>query len=84
MFYDLRGEGAKVQIMANASRYQGSEENFSADIGKLRRGDIIGVVGHPGKQKTLFRHVFKEKEDEWVLSEKVFLKCYLITFTMNL
>ena len=46
LFYDLRGEGTKVQIMANASRYQG---DFSADIGKLRRGDIIGVVGRPGK-----------------------------------
>ena len=51
VFYDLRGEGTKVQIMANASRYKGQEE-FSADVGKLRRGDIIGVVGHPGK-KTL-------------------------------
>lgn len=53
MFYDLRGEGTKVQIMANASRYKGSEGDFSADIEKLRRGDIIGVVGHPGKDYFL-------------------------------
>jgi len=35
--------------MANASRYDGSETVFSEDTGKLRRGDVIGVVGHPGK-----------------------------------
>ena len=49
IFYDLRGEGTKVQIMANASRYDGSESVFSEDTGKLRRGDVVGVVGHPGK-----------------------------------
>lgn len=51
IFYDLRGEATKVQIMANASRYKGSEAEFSEDTGKLRRGDIIGVIGHPGKSK---------------------------------
>ena len=50
VFYDLRGEGTKIQIKANASRYKGSEDDFSTDIGKLRRGDIIGVIGHPGKK----------------------------------
>lgn len=50
-FYDLRGEGVKVQVMANAKLYGGSEEKFAADTSKLRRGDIIGCVGHPGKTK---------------------------------
>nr|XP_021191264.2 lysine--tRNA ligase isoform X1 [Helicoverpa armigera] len=50
IFYDLRGEGVKIQVMANAKLYE-SEEKFVTDTDKLRRGDIIGCVGHPGKTK---------------------------------
>lgn len=50
IFYDLRGEGVKLQVMANARLYQ-SEELFEKDLDKLRRGDIVGVEGHPGKTK---------------------------------
>lgn len=50
MFYDLRGEGVKIQVMANARMYQ-SEEEFCADLIKIKRGDIIGVTGNPGKTK---------------------------------
>ncbi|KAH8265880.1 hypothetical protein KR038_009217 [Drosophila bunnanda] len=50
IFYDLRGEGVKVQVMASAKSYK-SEAEFETDTAKLRRGDIIGVIGHPGKTK---------------------------------
>lgn len=50
VFYDLRGEGVKIQVMANARGYQ-SEDEFAADTEKIRRGDIIGVEGIPGKTK---------------------------------
>lgn len=50
IFYDLRAEGVKVQVMANAKMYE-SEEKFMHDTDKLRRGDIIGCIGHPGKTK---------------------------------
>ncbi|XP_032529808.2 lysine--tRNA ligase isoform X2 [Danaus plexippus] len=50
IFYDVRGEGVKIQVMANAKMYE-SEEKFITDTDKLRRGDIIGIVGHPGKTK---------------------------------
>ncbi|XP_065299599.1 lysine--tRNA ligase isoform X1 [Dermacentor albipictus] len=50
IFYDLRGEGTKIQVMANASYYS-SEEAFAKVNAKLRRGDILGCVGHPGKTK---------------------------------
>ncbi|XP_023035257.1 lysine--tRNA ligase isoform X1 [Drosophila willistoni] len=50
IFYDLRGEGVKLQVMASAKSYK-SEEAFVSDTDKLRRGDIIGVQGHPGKTK---------------------------------
>ena len=51
IFYDLRGEGTKIQVMANAKIYTGGEEAFFTDTGKIRRGDIVGVEGHPGKTK---------------------------------
>lgn len=50
IFYDLRAEGVKLQVMANAKLYE-SEESFVADIDRFRRGDIVGIVGHPGKTK---------------------------------
>lgn len=49
-FFDLRGEGVKIQVMTNA-RFYPSEEAFFNDVDKLRRGDIIGCRGHPGKTK---------------------------------
>ncbi|XP_075440022.1 lysine--tRNA ligase isoform X2 [Ascaphus truei] len=50
IFYDLRGEGVKLQVMANSRNYK-SEEEFAAINNMLRRGDIIGVRGNPGKTK---------------------------------
>ncbi|XP_061526658.1 lysine--tRNA ligase isoform X1 [Phycodurus eques] len=50
LFYDMRGEGTKLQVMANSRNYK-SEEDFVAINNKLRRGDIIGVRGNPGKTK---------------------------------
>ncbi|XP_075571623.1 lysine--tRNA ligase isoform X3 [Pelecanus crispus] len=50
IFYDLRGEGVKLQVMANSKLYKSEEEYFRIN-NKLRRGDIIGVEGNPGKTK---------------------------------
>lgn len=50
IFYDIRGEGVKIQIMANAKYYE-SEEAYLDINDKLRRGDIVGVEGKPGKTK---------------------------------
>ncbi|KAM3828741.1 lysine--tRNA ligase isoform 2-T2 [Vipera latastei] len=50
IFYDLRGEGVKLQVMANSRNYR-SEEEYMCINNKLRRGDIIGVQGNPGKTK---------------------------------
>mmetsp|Transcript_27977 Transcript_27977/g.43481 ORF Transcript_27977/g.43481 Transcript_27977/m.43481 type:complete len:588 (-) Transcript_27977:154-1917(-) len=49
-FYDLRGDGAKVQIMSDLGTY-GDEEAFNAIHKTVKRGDIIGVTGYPGKSK---------------------------------
>ena len=34
IFYDLRGEGTKIQVMANAKIYQEGEEAFFQDTGE--------------------------------------------------
>ncbi|KAJ8693379.1 lysyl-tRNA synthetase [Pleurotus ostreatus] len=49
-FYDLHGEGVKVQIMANA---QDAEDpaSFQAVHDIFRRGDIVGVTGTPSRTK---------------------------------
>ncbi|XP_065064270.1 lysine--tRNA ligase-like [Rhopilema esculentum] len=48
IFYDLRGEGVKLQVMADAGS---SKQDFFQVHGKIRRGDIIGIKGSPGKSK---------------------------------
>ncbi|BFZ19621.1 hypothetical protein BsWGS_22660 [Bradybaena similaris] len=50
IFYDLRAESVKIQVMANAKYYE-SPEAFDEIVDRLRRGDIIGVRGKPGKTK---------------------------------
>ncbi|KAF5288974.1 hypothetical protein FQA39_LY03853 [Lamprigera yunnana] len=50
IFYDLRGEGTKLQIMATAKYYY-EESKFIEDTDKIRRGDIVGVEGMPTKTK---------------------------------
>eukprot|EP00736_Rhodelphis_marinus_P003967 Rmarinus@m.27631 len=52
VFYDLRGDGLKIQIMADARTHEGSDDDFKAVHGEIRRGDVVGVVGHPGRSKT--------------------------------
>jgi len=51
LFYDLRGEGTKIQVMANASAYKAGVEAFLSDNAKIRRGDIVGFTGKPAKTK---------------------------------
>lgn len=51
MFYDLHGESLKIQIMSDVSRYQGGEEAFREIHNLIKRGDIVGVTGVPGKSK---------------------------------
>lgn len=49
VFYDLHADGAKVQVMAQAQH--ASDYDFEAVHDAIRRGDIVGVVGFPGKSK---------------------------------
>ncbi|KAJ6331194.1 hypothetical protein OIU76_009718, partial [Salix suchowensis] len=46
-FYDLHGLGAKVQVMADASKSGFNEVEFSKLHSSVKRGDIVGVTGFP-------------------------------------
>ncbi|KMT15777.1 hypothetical protein BVRB_3g057520 [Beta vulgaris subsp. vulgaris] len=50
-FYDLHGSGAKVQVMADARTSDLDEVEFSKFHASVKRGDIVGVTGYPGKSK---------------------------------
>ncbi|EPQ29433.1 uncharacterized protein PFL1_03188 [Pseudozyma flocculosa PF-1] len=48
-FYDLHGEGVKIQITAQLQDHKDGDFFEAHDL--LRRGDVVGVVGVPGKTK---------------------------------
>mmetsp|Transcript_11706 Transcript_11706/g.31543 ORF Transcript_11706/g.31543 Transcript_11706/m.31543 type:complete len:606 (+) Transcript_11706:31-1848(+) len=52
VFYDLKADGAKIQVMSDLRRFEGDADAFAATHAQIRRGDIIGVVGVPGRSKT--------------------------------
>ncbi|KAJ5525525.1 uncharacterized protein N7484_004347 [Penicillium longicatenatum] len=47
-FYDIRAEGVKIQVMCQAQNSTGSVP-FEDQHEHLRRGDIVGIVGFPGR-----------------------------------
>lgn len=49
-FFDLKGDGLKLQVMANISNWEG--DDFESFCSLIKRGDIIGVEGKPGRTKT--------------------------------
>ncbi|MCJ1484800.1 lysyl-tRNA synthetase [Schaereria dolodes] len=48
VFYDIRAEGVKIQVMCQAQEATGPVP-FEEQHEHLRRGDIIGIVGYPGR-----------------------------------
>ena len=52
-FYDLTGDGAKLQVMSDLKTFQAGEDAFyKIHRSTLKSGDIIGVKGYPGKTKS--------------------------------
>ncbi|MFH4975586.1 hypothetical protein AB6A40_002295 [Gnathostoma spinigerum] len=51
IFYDLHGEGTRLQVFASA-KYHSAEERFEDLHDRIKRGDVIGVEGHPARTKT--------------------------------
>ncbi|KAL9546699.1 lysyl-tRNA synthetase [Mucor bainieri] len=58
-FYDLHGEGVKIQVMASLQDNEGDDYAEIHDL--LRRGDIVGVTGVPGKTKRGELSIFPKK-----------------------
>lgn len=52
IFYDLHGEGAKVQVMSDLKTFDGDEDAFFKIHSTIKRGDVIGLKGYPGKSKN--------------------------------
>ena len=48
VFYDIRAEGVKVQVMCQAQEASDTVP-FEEQHEHLRRGDIIGIIGYPGR-----------------------------------
>jgi lysyl-tRNA synthetase, class II len=51
VFYDLKGDGLKLQVMCNIQNHKGESE-FARSHEHIRRGDIIGVRGQPMRTTT--------------------------------
>ena len=51
IFYDIQGDGLKLQVVVNSKGHEG-ELDFKTTHHYIRRGDIIGVRGKPGRTKT--------------------------------
>jgi lysyl-tRNA synthetase, class II len=49
VFYDVRDEGVKLQIMCQAQEVADGAPEFTKQHEHLRRGDIIGIIGYPGR-----------------------------------
>ena len=60
-FDDIRGDGAKIQMMSDVKTYEDDEDGFYKIHNTLRRGDIVGIVGFPGKSKKGELSIFPTK-----------------------
>lgn len=62
-FYDLYGDGMKIQIMSDIGTYK-DEDNTRTFVeihNILHRGDIVGIIGFPGKSKKGELSIFPTK-----------------------
>merc|ERR1711871_958982 len=63
IFLDINGDGEKIQVMADFKQFDGAgdsmkqladaagEEPFNYKLAMIKRGDIVGIRGFPGKSK---------------------------------
>ncbi|KAF4624260.1 hypothetical protein G7Y89_g13916 [Cudoniella acicularis] len=62
VFYDIRTEGVKVQVMCQVQEAKEGGAPFAEQHEHLQRGDIIGIVGYPGR--TAPNKIEKSEEGE--------------------
>lgn len=56
MFYDLHADGLKIQVIAQSNYASVSEEDFAKTHASVKRGDIVGINGFPGKPNVHYKH----------------------------
>uniref|UniRef100_A0A0D9VVY7 Lysine--tRNA ligase n=1 Tax=Leersia perrieri TaxID=77586 RepID=A0A0D9VVY7_9ORYZ len=62
LFYDLYGGGLKVQVFAEARTSDLEESEFiKLHASGVKRGDIVGIVGYPGKSIKGELSIFPKK-----------------------
>lgn len=61
VFYTVNGSGCKVQIVAQIQHYTEGSESFFQINNLIKRGDIVGFVGMPGKTLKGELSVFVQK-----------------------
>lgn len=71
IFYDIVGEGKKIQIMADqrVSEHAENPELFVALHNAVKRGDIVGIRGKPGASKKGELSIFPVHMEVWPLHE---------------
>lgn len=77
IFYDLHGEGVKLQVMANAKAYE-TMDGFYEVTDTIRRGDVIGITGSPLRSRKGELSILPTKVS-WFLCS-TFLTQYLRRF----
>ncbi|UKJ88910.2 lysine-tRNA ligase [Theileria orientalis] len=50
-FLDIKSDGVKLQVFANFANHDPSTGDFNEIYNNIKRGDIIGITGFPGKSK---------------------------------
>ncbi|CAI9099297.1 OLC1v1036087C1 [Oldenlandia corymbosa var. corymbosa] len=60
-FYDLLDDGERVQVMADGRQSDLSPEEIAEFHSGVKRGDVVGVVGFPGKTQRGELSLFPEK-----------------------
>ena len=51
LFYDIHGDGAKLQLMASAKDYAAGAKGFSKTTAIIKVGETIGARGYAGRTK---------------------------------
>jgi lysyl-tRNA synthetase, class II len=52
VFYAIQGDGETIQAMCSMAAHAKGENDFLEKHSLLRRGDIVGIQGNPGRTKT--------------------------------
>ncbi|PKI34236.1 hypothetical protein CRG98_045369 [Punica granatum] len=81
VFYDMHGGGAKLQVMADASKSGMEEAEFSKFHSSVKRGDIVGVTGFPGLNSTILRFTIvasSQKIESWLVGRPRNPEAYIL------